>query len=49
VHNLADEMRPDFAELIPLTTIKPRSGPHGGMTYHVYIARSFRGDGRERR
>jgi hypothetical protein len=49
VHNLADEMRPDFTELVPLTTIKPGSGPHGGMTFHVYIARGFRGGGRERR
>jgi 4-amino-4-deoxy-L-arabinose transferase-like glycosyltransferase len=49
VHNLVDEMRPDFAELTPLTAIKPGSGPNGGMTFHVYIARAFRGDGRERR
>jgi len=32
-----------------LTTIRPASGPHGGMNFHVYIARNFRGDGRERR
>jgi 4-amino-4-deoxy-L-arabinose transferase-like glycosyltransferase len=49
VHNLVDEMRPDFAELIPLTTILPGSGPNGGMAFHVYIARDFRGDGRQRR
>jgi 4-amino-4-deoxy-L-arabinose transferase-like glycosyltransferase len=49
VHNLTGEMRPDFAELTPLTTIAPGSGPNGGMIFHVYIARGFRGDGRERR
>jgi 4-amino-4-deoxy-L-arabinose transferase-like glycosyltransferase len=49
VHNLVDEMRPDFAALTPLTTIAPGSGPNGGMRFHVYIARGFRGDGRERR
>ena len=49
VHNLVEEMRPDFAELIPLTIIAPGSGPNGGMTFRVYIARGFRGDGRERR
>jgi hypothetical protein len=49
VHNLTGEMRPDFAELTPLTTIAPGSGPNGGMVFHVYIARGFRGDGRERR
>jgi 4-amino-4-deoxy-L-arabinose transferase-like glycosyltransferase len=49
VHNLVDEMRPDFTELTPLTTIVPGSGPNGGMTFHVYIARGFRGNGREHR
>jgi hypothetical protein len=49
VHNLTGEMRPDFTELTPLTVIAPGSGPNGGMTFHVYIARGFRGDGRERR
>jgi 4-amino-4-deoxy-L-arabinose transferase-like glycosyltransferase len=49
VHNLVAEMRPDFASLIPLTTITTQSGQNGGMTYHVYIARGFRGSGRRRR
>jgi len=49
VHNLADQMRPDFAELTPLTTIATKSGPGGGAVYTVYIARGFRGDGRQRR
>jgi 4-amino-4-deoxy-L-arabinose transferase-like glycosyltransferase len=48
-HNLAGEMRPDFVELTPLTTITTKSGQHGGMTYTVYIARGFRGDGRQHR
>jgi 4-amino-4-deoxy-L-arabinose transferase-like glycosyltransferase len=46
VHGLVDEMRPDFAELTPLTTIATHSGPGGGTVYTVYIARGFRGDGR---
>jgi len=46
VNNLVGEMRPDFAALIPLTTITTRTGLNGGMTYHVYIARDFLGIGR---
>ena len=49
VHGLVDEMRPDFAELTPLATIATHSGPGGGTVYTVYIARSFRGDGRTER
>ncbi len=49
VHNLADRMRPDFAELTPLTTIATKSGPGGGAIYTLYIARGFRGDGRRQR
>ena len=49
VHNLVDEMRPDFAELAPLTTIRIDTGPGGGVTYRVFIARDFRGSGRRRR
>lgn len=48
VHGLVDFMRPEFAEITPLATIRPRSGPKGGMTYTVYIARGYRGDGRRR-
>jgi len=46
VHGLVDEMRPDFAELTQLATIRTHSGPGGGTVYTVYIARGFRGDGR---
>ncbi len=46
VHGLIDEMRPEFAELTPLTTIATHSGPGGGTVYTVYSARGFRGDGR---
>ena len=49
VHGLDDQMRPDFAELTPLTTIATHSGPGGGTVYRVYIARGFRGDGRPHR
>ena len=49
VHNLVDEMRPDFTALEPLGTITTRSGPAGGTVYRVYIARGFRGSGRRRR
>jgi hypothetical protein len=41
VHNLAPQMRLDFTELTPLTTITTHSGPGGGATYTVYIARGL--------
>lgn len=44
VHNLSDEMRPEFAELVPLTTIRI-----GTRTYAVSIARGYSGDGRRQR
>jgi len=44
VHHLADQMRPDFAELTELTTIDIKSGPGGGQAYVLYIARDYRGD-----
>ena len=47
VHDLFDEMRPEFAELTPLTTIRRR--PDGGTTYAVSIARGYSGDGRRQR
>jgi 4-amino-4-deoxy-L-arabinose transferase-like glycosyltransferase len=47
VHNLAGEMRREFTELTPLTTIATTSGPGGGTLYTVYIARGFRGDGHQ--
>jgi 4-amino-4-deoxy-L-arabinose transferase-like glycosyltransferase len=49
VHGLGELMRPDFAELTPLTTIATHSGPGGGTVYTVYIARGFKGDGRQHR
>jgi 4-amino-4-deoxy-L-arabinose transferase-like glycosyltransferase len=49
VHDNVIEMRPDFAALTPLTTITTRSGTNGGTTYHIYIARDFRGSGRRHR
>ena len=48
-HGLVDEMRPDFAALTAITTITTKSGPGGGRTYTVYIARGFRGGGRQHR
>ncbi|HEX2150870.1 MAG TPA: glycosyltransferase family 39 protein, partial [Stellaceae bacterium] len=49
VHNLFDEMRPEFAELIPLTTIRTGTGRNGGTSYTVSIARGYSGDGRRHR
>jgi len=49
MHGLGEFMRADFAELAPLTTIRTQSGPGGGTTYTVSIARGFRGDGRQQR
>ena len=49
VHGLADEMRPEFAELRLLTTIGPLDDPAIRLVYTVYIARGYRGDGRPRR
>jgi 4-amino-4-deoxy-L-arabinose transferase-like glycosyltransferase len=42
-HYPAAQLRPSFTSLTPLATITTRSGANGGMTYHVYIARGFRG------
>ena len=44
VHNLADQMRPDFAELTELTTIDIKSGPGGQQTMASFIrvARDYR-------
>jgi hypothetical protein len=49
VHGLMNAMRDDFTEITPLTTIRIDTGPNGGMEYTLYIARGFRGDGREHR
>jgi hypothetical protein len=42
-HGLYDQMRPEFAELTPLKTIVTHTGPGGGKTYTLYIARDYRG------
>lgn len=42
-HGLVGQMRRDFAELVPLTTVTIATGPGGGRTYALYIARSYRG------
>ena len=42
-HGLAGEMRPQFAELTPIATISIDSGPAGGRSYALYIARSYHG------
>jgi 4-amino-4-deoxy-L-arabinose transferase-like glycosyltransferase len=44
VHNLFEEMRPEFSELTPLTTIRTSVG----RAYVVSIARGYSGDGRRR-
>jgi hypothetical protein len=43
LHGLANQMRPDFAELTPLKTIDIKSGPGGQQSYELYIARDYRG------
>ena len=43
IHDLTIQMRPEFAELAPLTTIDIHSGPGGHQTYTLYIARDYRG------
>jgi 4-amino-4-deoxy-L-arabinose transferase-like glycosyltransferase len=42
-HGLYDQMRPQFAELTLVKTIAIHTGPGGGMTYTLYIARGYRG------
>jgi len=49
VHDLFDEMRPEFAGLTRLTAIHPGTGTNGGRTYTVSIARGYSGDGRRTR
>ncbi|HEY1794575.1 MAG TPA: glycosyltransferase family 39 protein [Stellaceae bacterium] len=43
VHNLVDEMRPLFAEFIPAGQITITHGPEGTRTYHLYIAKGYKG------
>jgi 4-amino-4-deoxy-L-arabinose transferase-like glycosyltransferase len=42
-HGLYDQMRPQFTELMLFKTIAIPTGPGGGMTYTLYIARGYRG------
>jgi 4-amino-4-deoxy-L-arabinose transferase-like glycosyltransferase len=49
VHGLFDEMRPEFAELTPVATIRIDGGRDGGTSYTVSIARGYSGDGRRQR
>jgi hypothetical protein len=44
VHNLADQMRPDFDTLTEHGTIQTKTGPGGGQLYTLYIAQGYRGD-----
>jgi 4-amino-4-deoxy-L-arabinose transferase-like glycosyltransferase len=42
-HGLFEEMRPQFAELSGIDTISTSSGPGGGRSYVLYVARGFHG------
>jgi len=42
-HGLYGQMRPQFAGLTLLKTVAIPTGPGGGMTYTLYIARGYRG------
>ncbi len=42
-HGLMREMRQDFAEIVPLTTIAIATGPGGGRQYRIDILRGYRG------
>jgi hypothetical protein len=44
IHHLAAQMRPDFAELTELQTIDTPTGPGGGQSYTLYLARDYRGE-----
>jgi 4-amino-4-deoxy-L-arabinose transferase-like glycosyltransferase len=43
VHNLADQMQPLFTEFSPAGEITIAPGPDGTRTYHLYIARGYKG------
>jgi len=49
MNGLLDLMQPDFTELAPIAAIATTTGHGGGRVYTVYIARGFKGDGRQRR
>ena len=42
-HGLIPDMRAEFAELIPLGTLSTASGPGGGRSYALFIARGYHG------
>ena len=42
-HGLVTEMRAEFAELTPIATVSTASGPGGGRSYVLYIARGYHG------
>lgn len=44
VHDLAEQMRPLFAKWQPLGEVTITPGPEGTRTYHLYIARDYKGD-----
>jgi hypothetical protein len=44
IHHLTTQMRPDFAELTELRTIDTPTGPGGGQSYTLYLARDYRGE-----
>jgi 4-amino-4-deoxy-L-arabinose transferase-like glycosyltransferase len=43
VHRLTGQMRPEFGELTELKTIDIHTGPGGGQSYTLYLARDYRG------
>jgi 4-amino-4-deoxy-L-arabinose transferase-like glycosyltransferase len=43
-HGLVEEMSRRFTELTPLQAITTPSGPGGGRTYTLYIARNYQGE-----
>lgn len=43
VHNLVDQMRPLFVDWQPAGEITISPGPDGTRTYHLYIARGYKG------
>jgi len=42
-HGLVGQMRQNFTELTSLSTITTATGPGGGRTYEIWIARGYRG------
>jgi hypothetical protein len=44
IHHLVGQMRPDFAEFTELRTIDTPTGPGGGQSYTLFLARGYRGE-----